>query len=381
MGAPQSRLLELAKGLQSRGWDVRIVTAMPNYPTGKIFPKFKGRFKMNDEVQGIPVLRLWLYPSNSRKALPRIASMLSFSLTSFFALGFFRKFKPDYVLVESPPLTLVWTGLRMARMVKAKLIMNVSDIWPLSALELGAISKGRLYRQAEKLEKYLYRKSDICLGQSQQIVDHLKENGARNAFLFRNGVDPKRFSPSTEMEQSGKLRLVYAGLLGVAQNVLEICREINFTQKNLEFHIYGHGTQREEIETFVTGDSSRGIVLHGAVSRTEIEKLLPTFHGTIIPLTRSIYGAVPSKIYEAMAAGLPILFTGGGEGEEIIKRYELGWTSPPGDMKALDVKLQEFARDPTKRKMVRANCIRSAREIFDRDIQIDNLHNFLLRQQ
>lgn len=381
MGAPQSRLLELAKGLQARGWEVRIVTAMPNYPTGKIFPGYKGKLRMKDEVQGIPVYRLWLYPSNSRKTLPRIASMLSFSFTALFSRGFIRKFKPDYVLVESPPLTLVWTVMLVARSVKAKLIMNVSDIWPLSALELGAISKGRVYHQLEKLERYLYRKSDVCLGQSQEIVDHLIANGARNPFLFRNGVDPSRFNPPAQVDQSGKLRLVYAGLLGVAQNVLQICQEVDFAAKNLEFHVYGNGAQGEEIEAYVKANPNKGIVLHGSVNRSEIEKLLPAFHGTIIPLTRGIYGAVPSKIYEAMAAGLPILFSGGGEGEKIIKQHNLGWTAEPGDMKTLNANLDAFAANAANRDKVRNNCIQAARQVFDRNIQIDNLNAFLLQHK
>ncbi|MGN6568961.1 MAG: glycosyltransferase, partial [Flavipsychrobacter sp.] len=155
MGAPQSRLLETANGLISLGWEVKVITAMPNYPTGKIFKDFKGKLSAKDKVGNIDVWRYWLYASNSKKSLPRIISMLSFSFTSFMAIFKLRKLKPDYVFTESPPLTLGLTGLMLARFTGARHIMNVSDLWPLSAYELGAISKGFTYNQLEKLEHYL----------------------------------------------------------------------------------------------------------------------------------------------------------------------------------------------------------------------------------
>lgn len=379
MGAPQSRLLEMAKGLEKRGWEVHIISAMPNYPTGKIFDNYKGKFQLTDTVSDLPVKRFWLYPSNSKRAIPRIISMLSFSVTSLFALKYLKTLKPDYIVVESPPLTLAYTALQLSRLTKSKFVMNVSDLWPLSALELGAISEGFLYRQAQKLEKFLYRNADLCLGQSQQIVDHLKENGAKRVHLFRNGVDSKRFKPLQFSNEFGyrKLKIVYAGLLGVAQNVLQICQEINFASKEIEFHIYGSGAQKEEIEQYLAHNKNKGITLHNPIGRADIENLLPTFDGTIIPLTRNIFGAVPSKIYEAMAAGLPIIFSGGGEGEKIIKNYELGWISAPGDMTVMAANLEEFKNQPEKRQKIKKNCIKAAREVFDRDIQIESLHKVL----
>jgi len=174
MGAPQTRLYELAVELKSLGWNVEIVTAMPNYPTGKIFKLYQGRFYSKENISGLTTHRYWLYPSKSSRAMPRIMSMLSFSFTSFFSLFKIKKSKPDYLLVESPPLTLAFTGWLLSLFAKAKLIMNVSDLWPLSAKELGALSDGYAYRSLLKLESFLYKRSSICTGQSQEIVDYIK---------------------------------------------------------------------------------------------------------------------------------------------------------------------------------------------------------------
>src|SRR3954471_4146856 len=94
MGAPQSRWLETANGLRLLGWDVKVVTAMPNYPTGRILDGYRGKFSVTEQIAGLTVWRYWLYASNSRKALPRILSMLSFSFTALFSAFKVRRARP-----------------------------------------------------------------------------------------------------------------------------------------------------------------------------------------------------------------------------------------------------------------------------------------------
>ena len=111
MGAPQNRLFEMMRGLKELGNDVCVVTAMPNYPTGKIFSDYKGKVTCKEELDGIEVKRYWLYASNARKALPRIWNMVSFSFMAIFSLRYLRSKQLDYLIVESPPLTLGIVGI------------------------------------------------------------------------------------------------------------------------------------------------------------------------------------------------------------------------------------------------------------------------------
>lgn len=381
MGAPQSRLYETVLGLQQRGWEVRVITAMPNYPTGKVLPEYRGKFSMQDDIDGIDVRRYTLYASHSKRAIPRIISMLSFGFTSMFAVWRIRKFKPSYIITESPPLTLGLTGLALARLSGARHVMNVSDIWPLSALRLGAISEGYMYKKLESLEHYLYRHSHACMGQSAEITERLQQSGSKRTLLFRNGVDYKRFSETTctaSAKQSGKLRIVYAGLLGFAQGILDICTAIDFYAIGAELHLYGDGSQREEIEAYIKQHPQRGIFLHKPVQRQDIPCTLKQYDVTLIPLVTSIYGAIPSKIYEAMAAGLPIIFSGGGEGEVIINQYKTGWTCQPGDYHLIAEKIKEVVvLERQEIEKMKQNCIDAARDVFNREIQIENLDRFL----
>lgn len=380
IGAPQSRLYETALGLKERGWEVAVVTALPNYPSGRIFKTYKRRFFQKETVNGLEVWRYWLFASNSKNSIPRILSMLSFSLTVLCSLKKIRRFQPHFILTESPPLTLGLSGLILAYFCGGKHLLNVSDLWPLSASKLGAIKeKSKVYRLLEKLEHFLYRKSFACIGQSNQIKNHLEISGAQKTVLFRNGVDIKRFNVLDDFDQKPKpIKVVYAGLLGVAQGILSYCKELNFNPDHLVFHIYGDGAERENIEKYLSETKKPGIFLHNPISREAIPNMLVQYDFTFIPLVIPIYGAVPSKIYEAMAAGLPIIFAGGGEGAEIIQNFNLGWVCSPSDFKSIQLELDKISRLSIKEiNNKRRNCIEASKNLFNRDTQIDHLNQWL----
>jgi len=380
MGAPQNRLFDMARGLIKQGWDVQVVSAMPNYPTGKIFDSHKNKFSCIDRIEGIEVKRYWLYPSNAPKTFPRIASMLSFSFTSLFSIFFIRSKQPVYLLVESPPLTLAFSAWILSKLSGAKLIINISDLWPLSAKELGAIGEGRIYKMLESLEQFLYKKAFICTGQSQEIVDYVAKTSPSQTYLFRNGVDTNRFA-GNRFDPSKRNHIVYAGLLGVAQGILSICQNIHFKELNSEFHIYGTGAEQGKIITFLKENPTRGITYHGILKRDEMPKVLSSYGGTLIPLVKNIYGAVPSKIYEAMAAGLPILFSGEGEGASIIKKTKAGWVSAPGQWLTLRESITEFlSMKDVDYLEIRAHNQQTASQNFDRNKQIVDLNTFLKEQ-
>lgn len=384
MGAPQSRLYETVVGLQKRGWDIRVITAMPNYPTGKVFDGYRTKFSMQDDFDGIDVRRYTLYASHAKKSIPRIISMLSFGATSMFSVFKVRKFRPAYIITESPPLTLGLTGLALARLSGAKHIMNVSDIWPLSALRLGAISEGYMYKKLEGLEHYLYRRSFACMGQSGEITQRLDEHGSKRTLLFRNGVDFNRFEKVrehfTRPERKDKLRIVYAGLLGIAQEVAAICKKIDFASLGAELHIFGDGSQKKEIEDFVKHNPQRGVFLYASVHRDAIPETLMQYDVTLIPLVTPICGAIPSKIYEAMAAGLPVIFSGGGEGETIIQEHHAGWTCTPANYEQIAATIKQVATmDAESLNKISMNGIKAARNTFNREIQIEHLNQFLLK--
>jgi glycosyltransferase involved in cell wall biosynthesis len=157
VGAAQTRLFEIAKELKKRGHSVTVVTAMPNYPKGEIFPEYRGKFFLKETISGIEVVRTWIYPAMDKSIIKRLMNYFSFTFTSF--LGLMRTSKPDYIFVESPPLFLGIAGYIVSRIRGVPFIFNISDLWPDSVKELGIMNNKLLLSFAEKLELFLYKKA------------------------------------------------------------------------------------------------------------------------------------------------------------------------------------------------------------------------------
>ena len=326
-GAASNRISHLAEGLQKHDYKVSVLTPLPNYPTGKIFEGYKGILKKKSVENNVSVIRLWVYASNSKNKLLRLLSMLSysFSLMWFFA---FNKI-PKTVIIQSPPLLVAFTSLFVLNSKKHKLILNVSDLWPIAGLELGAFKKNFSYKLLERIERYNYKKANLVLGQCEEILTHVKSLFPnKDTSLYRNFPDFKAPEIIELPSSSKKIKIVYAGLLGVAQGIYKLINNLDFT--NIEFHIYGNGAERELIEVFILKNPELPIHYHGEVSRKELHKELSKYDIVIIPLLNRIYGSVPSKIFEYAKLGFPMLYFGGGEGEILVEKYKLGWIVKPG---------------------------------------------------
>ena len=140
-GAAPYRILNTAKELQSFGLDVDVITTLANYPLGKLFKGYRWRIFKKETIEGIVCRRYWLFPSNSNNAIIRTLSMLSYCFSLIFTIPLLFFKKPDIILVQTPPILSALTATFISKLVGAKVILNVSDIWPLTASELGVISK------------------------------------------------------------------------------------------------------------------------------------------------------------------------------------------------------------------------------------------------
>ena len=346
-GAASNRIFQLASGLQSKNFNVSVITPLPNYPYGKIFDDFKGKISRTATENDIDVHRLWIYASNSKNKFLRLIAMLSYS---FSLIWFFIWNKiPDKVIVQSPPLLVAFTCMLCLKNKKRKVILNVSDLWPLAGLELGALKKNLSYKLLERVEYYNYQKADLILGQSQEILTHVKTTfPEKSTFLYRNYPNFKLPEITHQKAFDLKIKMVYAGLLGVAQGIYKLCQKLDYSK--IEFHIYGAGSEQKKIEKYINENSNIPVFYHGEISREQIHKELIKYDLTIIPLLNRIYGSVPSKIFEYARLGIPILYFGGGEGERIIKENKLGWAAIAGDYNDLNSIINAISKSDLQNK-------------------------------
>ena len=173
------------------------------------------------------------------------------------------------------------------------------------------------------------------------------------------------------------VQIVYAGLLGVAQDILGIIKNVDFEALGAEFHLYGGGNQAKEIEEYIAA-GAKNVHYHGFIDKSQVATELAKYDASIVPLAVRITGAVPSKIFDLMPLGLPMLFCGGGEGAQIVKDYKIGFISEPGDYEALAANVARLAAlSPDEYSAMSQNCLEAARTDFDFTTQMHHTHAFL----
>jgi glycosyltransferase involved in cell wall biosynthesis len=386
MGAPQVRLSELASRLRGRGWEVEVLTALPNYPQGRIldgYPKLRPKV---EEVSGVRTVRVPLLPSKGG-FVARLVCYLSF-VASAALLGPRLCQRPDLLLVESPPLFLGWAGRWLSWRFGAPYVLNVSDLWPESAIRLGVVARGSLAaRLAERLERSLYRHAAGLAGQSSEIVDHLAERAPGVPVeLVTNGVDPDRFGPHRKTPEAAELLgnesgpvFLYAGLLGHAQGldrVLDLAASLA-PEIPGRIVLVGGGPREEHLARRVATEGITRVRLVQAQPRERVPELLAAADAALVPLWVELPGAVPSKIYEAMASGLPILLLAGGEPARRVEEAGAGLAVPLDDEAAARDAFRRLATDRDLARRLGEAGRRTAETVYHRDQIAARLDRFL----
>jgi glycosyltransferase involved in cell wall biosynthesis len=372
MGAPQTRLSELAQQLVLLGWEVQVLTAVPNYPTGKIFKGYKKGRVVKEDIEGISVIRVPIFPAQ-RGIIRRIISYVSF-IVSICYFGVANIVRPTLFWVESPPIFIGLAALRMKRYFNCPYIFNVSDLWPESAIRMGMIKPGLLAKAIERFELFIYDEAAGITGQSCEIIESItKRRRLIKAELITNGVRTERFIKENINLHAREILgpepgpiFIYAGLLGIAQG-LDILIDLAASLRSDipgRIVIVGDGPERKRLLNQCQGTSRIRIL--PAQPRECIPSLLACADVAIIPLGQKLPGAVPSKIYEAMASSIPILLIADGEARQRVLQAQAGLVVSPGDLNGLRRSYAVLASDSQLRKKLGENGLKSALNLYDR---------------
>lgn len=381
VGAPQNRLFELAVRLQKLGVDITVLTAMPNYPQMDIYEGYKDKTYVYEVIEGLKVHRSSIYVSKSKSIINRLRNYFSFVISSA-RVGKAKLENFDFLLCESPPLFLGYSAMRLAKQKKAKLIFNVSDLWPESAEKLGVVNNKFLLKLAYNLEEKLYKRSCLVTGQTQGICHNINERfPAVKTYWLPNGVDlgyynPSKIEPGIWREKNNFAKedvvLLYAGIIGIAQGLEVILNSAkNFINTpNIKFVFIGSGPEKDKLLQLKAEQNLINVFFLDAISKKEMPSVLRSVNAAIIPLRKLdlFLGAIPSKIFENLAMEVPVLLGVNGEARQLfIDKGNAGLYFEPENSEALTAAILKLIEDKEMALQLGRNGRHFVNEYFNRE--------------
>lgn len=386
VNAPATRLAEHTRVWAADGHGVDVLTAVPNFPEGKVYEGYRNRWTV-EERGGATVHRVPVYLAPNRGTVRRGLAYLSFLVS---AVGHARRIRssPDVVVATSPQLLAGLAGWRVARRFGVRFVLEVRDLWPDSVVAVGALKDGPVVGLLRWLERFLYRRADHVVVVTDAFVEELVARGVprEKISVVKNGVDLSEL-PVPSTEERGRLRrelgledrfvASYVGTLGMAHraDVLLDAAELAATSEapaddRLAFLLAGGGAQRDALVDRLRERDPGNVLLLEKRPRERALELVAASDVSVVHLRASelFTTVIPSKMFEAMALGRPVVLGVDGEAREIVEASGAGSFVRPEDPEALLRAVRRLRDDPGLRTRQGAAGPAFVREHFDRRV-------------
>jgi glycosyltransferase involved in cell wall biosynthesis len=380
-GAPQARLSALAAAWAAAGDQVTVLTGMPNHPTGVLPPQYRGAIRRRERRDGYRVMRTWLYATPNEGVARKTLSHLSFMISSVL-LGGLACGPADTVLVSSPTFFSIGSAWLLARLKRARLVIEVRDLWPAIFVELGVLTDRRLIGLLERLELAAYAAADQVVVVSEGFRANLIGRGvpAHKVHTIRNGVSLGRFRPAADDSPArepararlgarpGDCLVVYAGTHGISHALPAVADAAALLDgQAVRVAFVGDGSDKPRLRRRVAELGLANVTLAPAVPPSQVPGLLAAADVCLVTLRDVPLFAtfIPSKMFEYLAAAKPVIGAVTGEPAQILR--EAGAVVvPPEDSEALARAITELAADPARRTAMGRQGRAYVERFFDR---------------
>lgn len=373
-GAPSIRLGALCRELRNLDVDVQVITGMPNYPTGKIYPNYTGKFFIREMIDGVPVTRVWLFPAAGRHIIKRLLNYLSFTLTSCGPL--LGKKGIDLVFVEAQPITLAIPAYLNSVIRGIPYIYNTPDLQIEFASEDSWVGTRWMIRAAKWLESFLMRKAMCVTTVTHAFMEHFIENRGvpRSQVVFLpNGADTKQLRPllfdeeyARKMEINGRKVFTFAGTHAIYQGLDLILDAAALLKKRKDIVIFmvGSGPERARLIERAQREGLEN-VLFKVSPFSDMGRLMSITHASLVVLRATEVSKKMrlSKTIPPLSCGVPVIYAGWGESAQIIENEKVGIVTEPGDATALAMAIEKLTDD----NMLRLEMGKRGRSLVERD--------------
>lgn len=388
--APATHIYERCRIWAARGHDVTVVTCAPNFPEGKVYPGYKNSWRQVEIMDGVRVVRVKTYITANEGFLRRTLDYASFVPTSVWHAGF--EPKPDIVIGSSPQLFVALAGVLYGMIHRVPHVFELRDLWPASVLATSSLKPGRLYRLLERLELFLYRRSRRILSFTQSFKKDLVARGipGEKIDVVINGASLDLFSPQAvrdseierELGLAGRFVVGYLGTHGLAHGLENVVHAAELLREEpITFLFVGSGAAREGLVALAQERGLDNVVFVPRQPKERLQRYWSVCDASLIHLKDDpvFASVIPSKIFESMAVGLPILYVGpDGEGDKIVLEHEAGLVIPPAAPRALADAVIRLRADRELRMRLAENSRRAA-PLFSRERQAERTLEVLQR--
>jgi len=351
--------------------DVIVFTAFPNFPEGVIYQGYKNRLISNEMYKNVHVVRTLSFPVKNSGLILRTCSFVFQAMSTLTGALFQRK--ADVVIGSSPQFFIAIAAFLYARIKKSYFVFEVRDLWPQAIVEVGALKKGILVKQLEKIERFLYRRADKIVVVSNSFKQKIIEKGIpeEKINVIFNGANLDKFKPMTKAETlmkqhrlNGKFIVGYIGTMGMAHNlnsILDIA-SLLIEDKNICFLFVGEGAEKQSLIERAEREGLDNVVFLSKVNYEQIEQYWSLLDITIISWKdEKVFSLMlPAKMFESIAMGKPIILSAPtGEAASLMNDNGLGIHVLPGDSRSLLYSIRKM-REGSVREVYANQCLKGA---------------------
>jgi glycosyltransferase involved in cell wall biosynthesis len=380
IGAPAARIYEMAREWTKNGHQVKVITCFPNHPTGIIPQEYRGRFFLKENIEGIEVYRNYVFATPNKGFVKKIIGHLSFMLSSVF-LSLPRLGKIDVLVVSSPTLFSVISAFIFSIFKRVPFVFEVRDLWPAIFVELGVLTNRFIIEALEHLEMFLYARSKKIVVVTKAFKDNLIKRGVATdkISVITNGADTQLFYPGrdgddlrTELGLGNKFVVLYIGAHGISHSlhvILEAASKLR-DEKQIHFLFVGEGAEKERLIKIKEATKLDNVSFLEGQPKERVPFFYAASDVCLVPLRNVplFQGFIPSKMFEIMASGKPIIASLAGEPAEILRQSGGAVVIPPEDVDSLTEAIVQLRDEPERIRSMGEAGFRYVSEYYTRSM-------------
>ncbi len=374
VNAPASRTFEHCREWVKAGHKVTVITCAPNFPKGMLYPGYQNKFSQRETMEGVKVIRVWSYITANSGTLRRMLDYISFMPGAVLAACFVRK--PDLVIGTSPQFFTAIAAWIVSVLKHIPFVFELRDLWPEAIKAVGAIKSDLLLAVLETIEMFLYHRAAQIICVTKSFKTQLVERGVESSkiHVVKNGVDLNRFKPiakdkelTQELKLGNSFVVGYVGTHGLAhrlETILEAARIVENRKADIKFLFVGDGAEKAKLKEMAQDLKLANVIFVDSVNKGEVTRYWSLLDAAIIHLKHVplFENVIPSKLFEAMAMGVPVLHGVKGDSAQIVEDFGCGILFEPENATDLAQHVLALRDAPEKLKQLSEAGIAAAQK-------------------